>query len=222
MNELMTLEVAEIPRNAPRPHRRRRVTIATVVALAAAAALIFGVGRPGGSSPLSAPPASAAVVALRAVATEQRAQPDTPPDLTGVAPQIAALLPLMREFPTAGTAAEVWSWVDAHCHAVDLIAAKGREDCGLTAVFGFLQVSTATQKATLLDALATLPTLSTVGPCANGGAVLRGPSQEFRVSRNGSDIVLTLTHSPMGQLWMSMATWVKTVPPPCARVMPQS
>jgi len=239
MHQLTTFEIAQAAPRRPR-RLRRRVFAVGIVAVAAAAALVFGVALPT-HSPLSAPPASAAVVALRTAADKERALPDTPPDLTGVAPEIVALLPLMKTFPTAGTTAEVWAWVDANCAAgrprldgtavgittpgqrADESTFLDGQDCGLIAVFAFLQVSTPAQRAALLDAIASLPTLTTVdGQCQPGGAVLHGPSQEFRVSRNGTDIVLTVTHSPTGKLEMSMTMWIKTVAPPCPQLTPKS
>jgi hypothetical protein len=194
-----------------RRHRRRLVG-AGVVAVAAAAALVVGVALPA-RSPLSARPASAAALAIRAVADEQRAVPDTPRDLSDVTPDVAALVPVLSDLPTDGTTADVWSWLDTHCDAASpAIALDGADpevldkfrklmsekDCGLLSVYAFLQISTPEQTAALLDALASVPNLAAIERKCPSGALahLRGGTwQDFSVIRNGTVAVLSISRS---------------------------
>jgi hypothetical protein len=240
MSDAMSFESAES--HTRRRRLRRRIAVTGVVAVAAASALVVGIGGPGGNSPLKPAPASAAALALRAAADTQRGLPETPPDLTDVDPAYVKLIPVLQSLPLDGDPAETWTWIDAHCReaapvdrgetlgtttpqqAADEQNFADSRDCGLMASFGFLAVATPAQTATLLDAIAALPAIHTAeGQCqSGGGAVLHGPSQEFRVSRNGTDAVLTLTHGPsgIGRLWISMTLWIKSVPPPCPQIVP--
>jgi hypothetical protein len=233
MNQIATTQSSDARR------RHRRIAGAGIVAVAAAAALVVGVALPG-RSPLSARPASA-VVAIRAVADTQRALPDRRPNLANVSPAIAALAPTMRDFPADGSPPEVWSWIDAHCEPAraagflqgdtigsptaqqiaDQESFMAHKDCGLLGAFVFLQLASPAQTAALLDALAALPTIAKVdGPhCTPGGSVntLGGKTQEFRVSRNGTDTVLTITHTNKvpGNLLISMLLWNESARTPC-------
>lgn len=239
MNELMSLEVAEPPTR--RRRLRRRIAVAGVVAVAAASALVVGLGSPGAKSPLSPAPASAAVVAIRAVATAQRSLSDTPPDLTGINPALVALVPTLRDFPTDGTPDEVWSWLDSHCQPAakatfgvpegDWTPAQAagwrdyfsHKDCGLLAAFAYVSITSPAQRASLLDALAALPKIEAVPGCRpTVGFEHVGDSQDFAVSRNGTDTVLSITEnpkSPGGVVVTMMLTGTvlgRTFPPPCS------
>jgi hypothetical protein len=236
MNQITSPQVGNRGKN----RRHRRLAGASVVAVAAAAALVVGIA-PTGHSPLSTRAASAAV-AIRSIADAQRALPDQAPDLRDVSPAIAALEPTMRDFPAGAQPAAVWSWLDAHCAPAraamipddgasvgDAAAqAAGNEasfiehkDCGLLGTFVFLQLASPAQRATLLDALASLPGIAAVDgrKCAPGGGVNTklGPTKEFRVTRNGTETVLSITHTNTvrGGVLIGMLLWNEAVSTPC-------